>query len=749
MRMTLIPAFIDEIKYIPIPRIEYSDHQFDIVVENLILSGDTLLPNIFETKMESFDSFSLKSATESKPGHQSLFIRMSEIQADIDDVVFFYKKKTGFPKISDRGVASLFVGGKGITVSVRVTSVTDNPAKTFKVAYCKCNVDNLKVKVNDSNHDILYKAIRPLVIGQIRKQVAKGIEAKVIDLLTQADQKLTQSIINMNQNLQTKAYEALPEEDKATTRPPSLSQARPRPGLFSTLVAIINRNIQTKVQKRNENRRMSRTSDSRSSQHLDNEKRQVSGSSQHNLPHTGDSQHPSQHGLGAQDSGIRDSTQHGLGTQGYGALGGALYSAQQGSGTQKQHHGADRDIQQGVGTQEQPYHTAGGNIHPTQQGFGAQEQHRGTDRSAEQGFGTQEQYYDTDRSAQQGFGAQEQHRGTDRSAQQGFGTQEQYYDTDRGAQQGFGTQEQYYDTDRGAQQGFGAQEQHRGTDRSAQQGFGAQEQHRGTDRSAQQGFGAQEQHRGTDRSAQQGFGTQEHHQRTTGGIQQGVGAQEQPHRATGGGILPTQQGFGTQGQYYGETGVGMPPTQQELGTQGQGYGETGVGKPLPRKPQALNLENQRFDDQGRYQDATRGIQQPLHQQHQAYSPVNQDLGAQDQYHGTSSAQNPFSQQEAGAQNPFSQQEQRTNQGFDTQHGMSGGVQHSLHEPQQTYNPVNPSAYNAPYRRPSSSNPTSMATDRHHSIVSPPLSPTKKEFDDVPAQKQATDNIADLTNISQH
>lgn len=287
--MTLLPAFIDEIKYIPIPRIEYSDPQYDIVIENLILSGDSLLPNVFDSKIESYNSFSLKSETQSKPSHKTLFVRMSEIQAEIDDVVFFYKKKTGFPKLSDRGVASLTVGGKGISVATRITTVTDNPAKTFKVASCKCNVDNLKVKVNDSNHDILYKAIRPLVIGQVKKQVSRAIEEKITAMINQLDEKVTKSIVKMNQDLQMKAYEALPEEEKARQQPPAVSMARPRPGLFSTFVNVLNRNIKTKVQKRNEAKRFSRLSEDSGSprpmsQFSDNEKRQVTGSTNHHMP---------------------------------------------------------------------------------------------------------------------------------------------------------------------------------------------------------------------------------------------------------------------------------------------------------------------------------------------------------------------------------------------------------------------------------------------------------------------------------
>ncbi|EIE81696.1 hypothetical protein RO3G_06401 [Rhizopus delemar RA 99-880] len=215
MRKTLLPAFMDEIRYIPVPRIEYSDKQFDVVVENLVISGDTLLPNVFDTKVESFNSFSLRSEY-SKPSSQSLMVRMSEIQADIDDVVFWYHKKSGFPKIQDRGVASLAVGGKGITIVVRVHSVADDPSRTFKVDYCKAHVDKLKVKVNDSHHDILYKTITPLLMGTIRRQMAKSIENMIVDKLNSLDHRITRSIDNFHQKLQSKAVENRDEKKKGT-----------------------------------------------------------------------------------------------------------------------------------------------------------------------------------------------------------------------------------------------------------------------------------------------------------------------------------------------------------------------------------------------------------------------------------------------------------------------------------------------------------------------------------------------------
>jgi hypothetical protein len=250
MRKTLLPAFLDEIKFIPVPRIEFSDKQFDVVVENVIISGETLIPNFFDVKAESFASFNFKSDQDTSSSHQSLLIHMSEIQADINDVLFSYSKKTGFPKVKDQGVASLAIDKKGISIVTRVQS-TNNPAKTFKVTYCKCHVDHIKVKVNDSKHDILYKMVLPLVMGTVRKQIARAIEMKIVESLNTLDQKVTMSLVNVNQKAQNKAYDALPESEKANVQPEQLSQARPRPGLFSTLVTVMNRNIQAKTEKRN------------------------------------------------------------------------------------------------------------------------------------------------------------------------------------------------------------------------------------------------------------------------------------------------------------------------------------------------------------------------------------------------------------------------------------------------------------------------------------------------------------------
>jgi hypothetical protein len=44
IKSVILPAVVDNVGYIPIPRIEYTDDALDLVIENLTLSGRNLFP---------------------------------------------------------------------------------------------------------------------------------------------------------------------------------------------------------------------------------------------------------------------------------------------------------------------------------------------------------------------------------------------------------------------------------------------------------------------------------------------------------------------------------------------------------------------------------------------------------------------------------------------------------------------------------------------------------------------------------
>ncbi|CAO3614243.1 unnamed protein product [Mucor hiemalis] len=111
IRITLIPAIIEQIKYVPLPQVVYSDKKDEIAIENMLLSGDTLMPETCEVRVDDYLKFSPNKDLEYN-NSQGMYVSMTGIQTVLEDVVFYYKRKSGFPKLSDAGVVSIHVSNK-------------------------------------------------------------------------------------------------------------------------------------------------------------------------------------------------------------------------------------------------------------------------------------------------------------------------------------------------------------------------------------------------------------------------------------------------------------------------------------------------------------------------------------------------------------------------------------------------------------------------------------------------------------
>lgn len=189
LRHVIIPSIAKQIGYIPIPRAEYQDKQFDIVIENLTLEMANLLPNMVEIENKNYFRLSPYDNQGDFQQH-SFMIGFSQVQADLRDVAFYFKKKTGFPRLQDSGLADVVISGKGIYGSIKLET-TPHSSHVFKVDHVDINIDDLKWKIRDSKHNFLYNALRTAASGIIKKAVCKAAEVAIRQALVQLDQQLT------------------------------------------------------------------------------------------------------------------------------------------------------------------------------------------------------------------------------------------------------------------------------------------------------------------------------------------------------------------------------------------------------------------------------------------------------------------------------------------------------------------------------------------------------------------------------
>lgn len=186
----ILPAIFENVRYIPLPRIEYSDPMVDAVVENLVIEGDNLAPNSLEFGSDNYWRWGRKSI--SSKNKNKVMLSVSGVQMDLRDVSYYIKRKQGFPSITDKGVMDVFMGGSGFSFKVEMETADqarENHAQThfFKVTKVESDIKNLQVKMKKSNHKLLFNMFKPLLLKVMRPVIQKVLEKQIKDSANELD----------------------------------------------------------------------------------------------------------------------------------------------------------------------------------------------------------------------------------------------------------------------------------------------------------------------------------------------------------------------------------------------------------------------------------------------------------------------------------------------------------------------------------------------------------------------------------
>ena len=174
----LIPAFFENVRYVPIPRIEYSDKMIDAVVENLVIEGDNLAPNVMEFGSDNYWRWGRKGV--GNKNKNKVLLSVSGIQMDIRDVAYYVKKKEGFPGVTDKGVMDIFLGGSGLSFKVAMeTADNSDRSHFFKINSVNVDIKNMDIKLKQSNHKLLFGLFKPILFKVMRPVIQKVVEKQV------------------------------------------------------------------------------------------------------------------------------------------------------------------------------------------------------------------------------------------------------------------------------------------------------------------------------------------------------------------------------------------------------------------------------------------------------------------------------------------------------------------------------------------------------------------------------------------
>ena len=186
LTQVIIPEIFENTRYIPIPRIEVSDPQIDAIVENLVIESDNLFPNSLELGTDNY--MRMGRRTVSNKLEHKVMIAGSGIQMDLKDVAYYVKKKEGFPSITDKGVMDVILAGEGFSFKLAARNAQSKDRQHFVVVEnVTVKVQNLNIKLKQSNHKLLFAIAKPLLLKVMRPVIQKVIQQQIKANFEKAD----------------------------------------------------------------------------------------------------------------------------------------------------------------------------------------------------------------------------------------------------------------------------------------------------------------------------------------------------------------------------------------------------------------------------------------------------------------------------------------------------------------------------------------------------------------------------------
>ncbi|APA10880.1 hypothetical protein SS1G_03453 [Sclerotinia sclerotiorum 1980 UF-70] len=192
----LIPMFISAIQYVPIPRLEISVPEMDLLLENLILEpGRTINQTSFlpyRLKIQTYNDLLIQKArfrTFSKV-NSMVTVKIQGLSIRADEVGFWMRAHKGLLRLADEGIASFHLDDRGIDIEFDVDVGYNQLEKILTLKDTRVKIHHLSYDVSKSKFACLAWLFKPLLRPIIRKTLEHQLAKSIADFFHAANREL-------------------------------------------------------------------------------------------------------------------------------------------------------------------------------------------------------------------------------------------------------------------------------------------------------------------------------------------------------------------------------------------------------------------------------------------------------------------------------------------------------------------------------------------------------------------------------
>ncbi|KAI9743386.1 MAG: hypothetical protein M1818_003232 [Claussenomyces sp. TS43310] len=191
-----VPLLIQAIQYVPIPRLEVSVPEIDLLLENLILepgrtvNNSSFLP--FKLNIQTFNDLDIRKARMRTISTLTTLVTVNVQGMSIraDEVGFWLRARKSLLRIADEGIASFELDDRGIDIALDVEVGKDRLEKILSLRDVRVKIHHLNYTLRQSRFACLAWLFKPLLRPIIRKVLEKQLSTAIADALHAANREL-------------------------------------------------------------------------------------------------------------------------------------------------------------------------------------------------------------------------------------------------------------------------------------------------------------------------------------------------------------------------------------------------------------------------------------------------------------------------------------------------------------------------------------------------------------------------------
>ena len=192
-----LPLLIRSIQYIPIPRVEVSVPEMDLLLENLVLepgrnvNSTSFLPYrlLVSTKndLEIRKAHSKKTVSRTK---SLITVSVNGLSVAAQDLGFWIRGHPGLIRFADEGIASFFLDERGIDISLDMEIGRERLEQILTLRGVRVHIHKLDYQLRKSKLSWLGWLFKPFLKHLIRRSLEKTIAEGIVSSLRAANREL-------------------------------------------------------------------------------------------------------------------------------------------------------------------------------------------------------------------------------------------------------------------------------------------------------------------------------------------------------------------------------------------------------------------------------------------------------------------------------------------------------------------------------------------------------------------------------